>query len=210
MGNLIEKPSPLRRGGWDVLIVVNDPGETDLLTTTLELAGYHVAGVAGSGAEGIARMQRRRFDLVVWDATLPDLKHLARGRRPALVDVPPLLFLITCDYLHTLLPELGRRRDDYVTKPVRTTEVLARAGSCCGAGVPSGTRRDPATATCCWTTRPARPGAVPGRSASPPPSTGCCATCWRTRSAWCRRSRSAGRSGASSGRARPSRSSSPD
>lgn len=127
MGNLIEKPSPLRRGGWDVLIVVNDPGETDLLTTTLELAGYHVAGVAGSGAEGIARMQRRRFDLVVWDATLPDLKHLARGRRPALVDVPPLLFLITCDYLHTLLPELGRRRDDYVTKPVRTTEVLARA-----------------------------------------------------------------------------------
>ncbi|MGI5460169.1 response regulator transcription factor [Streptomyces sp. CA-249302] len=111
----------------DVLIVAGDTGETDLLTTTLQLAGYNVADTAGTGVEGIVRIRRRRFDLVVWDATLPDLKDVARGPRLASDELPPVLFLITCDYLHTLLPGLGKRNDDYVTKPFRTTEVLARA-----------------------------------------------------------------------------------
>ncbi|MFJ8492957.1 response regulator transcription factor [Streptomyces sp. NPDC094038] len=127
--NLEERPSPppSRGGGRDVLIVGHDSAETDLLTTTLELAGYRVAGVAGTGAEGVERIARRRFDLVVWDATLPDLKEVAQGRRIGPEDRPPLLYLITCEYLYTLLPVLGRGREDYVTKPVRTTEVLARA-----------------------------------------------------------------------------------
>ncbi|MET7473805.1 response regulator transcription factor [Streptomyces sp. NPDC005648] len=111
----------------DVLIVAGDAGETDLLTTTLQLAGYQVAETAETGAEGIARLARRSFDLVVWDATLPDLKDVARGPRPVPADLPPVLFLITCDYLHTLLPGFGKRNEDYVTRPVRTTEVLARA-----------------------------------------------------------------------------------
>ncbi|MFI9834672.1 response regulator transcription factor [Streptomyces sp. NPDC051913] len=127
MVNLVEKPSPSRTGGRDVLIVAGDPAETDVLTTSLQLAGYTVAGTADTGAEGIARITRRRFDLVVWDATLPDLRDLDRGSRPAPADLPPVLFLITCDYLHTLLPGLGQRNADYVTKPLRTTEALARA-----------------------------------------------------------------------------------
>ncbi|MEU6140672.1 response regulator transcription factor [Streptomyces sp. NPDC047081] len=111
----------------DVLIVAGDTGETDLLTTTLQLAGYTVADTAGTGVEGIERIRRRRFDLVVWDATLPDLKDVARGPKPDSDDLPPVLFLITCDYLHTFLPGFGKRNEDYVTKPVRTTEMLARA-----------------------------------------------------------------------------------
>ncbi|MFJ9629741.1 response regulator transcription factor [Streptomyces sp. NPDC101175] len=115
-----------RNGGGDVLIVGQDARETDLLTTTLELAGYTVAGTAGTGFEGVERVVRRRFDLVIWDAMLPDLKDIARGRRIAAEDLPPLLYLITCDYLHSLLPVLGRGREDYVIKPLRTNEVLAR------------------------------------------------------------------------------------
>ncbi|MFF4780742.1 response regulator transcription factor [Streptomyces griseorubiginosus] len=127
MVNLIAKPSVFRRGASDVLIVAGDPGETDLLTTTLQLAGYTVAGTASTGFEGVARIARRRFDLVVWEAMLPDLRDLAKGTRVASADIPPLLYLISCDYLHTLLPNFGRRKEDYVTKPVRATEVLARA-----------------------------------------------------------------------------------
>ncbi|MFJ9710450.1 response regulator transcription factor [Streptomyces sp. NPDC101234] len=126
-GNLEVQSAPSRTGGRDVLIVGHDATETDLLTTTLELAGYRVAGTAGTGFEGIEQLTRRPFDLVVWDATLPDLKEVARGRRIPPEDRPPLLYLITCEYLHTLLPVLGRGREDYVTKPVRAAEVLARA-----------------------------------------------------------------------------------
>ncbi|WP_189269166.1 response regulator transcription factor [Streptomyces fuscichromogenes] len=126
-GNIEVQAAPSRTGGRDVLIAGPDSTDTDLLTTTLELAGYRIAGRAGTGVEGIEQLIRRRFDLVVWDATMPDLREVARGRRIPPEDRPPLLYLITCEYLHTLLPVLGRGREDYVTKPVRATEVLARA-----------------------------------------------------------------------------------
>ncbi|MFE1835680.1 response regulator transcription factor [Streptomyces sviceus] len=120
-----ETPSP-RADGRHVLVVDSDPEVTDLLATALELAGYRV-GTAGTGAEGMSRITQHRFDLVLWDATLPDLAHFARNRRTAPADRPPLLFLTTCDSLHCLVPELGLGREDYVTKPVRIAEVLARA-----------------------------------------------------------------------------------
>ncbi|KKD08751.1 response regulator transcription factor [Streptomyces sp. WM6386] len=124
--HLLEKPSPPRGAGQHVLVVVGDPGDAELLTTTLELAGYRV-DTADSGAEGMARLTRQRFDLVVLDAALPDLPDLAQGRRMAPADRPPLLFLASCDSLHRLLPELGLGEEDYVIKPVRVPEVLARA-----------------------------------------------------------------------------------
>lgn len=121
-------PVPLPpSSGRDILIVGGDVAETDQLTTAMELAGYAVAAPAASGVEGIDRLLRRRFDLVLWDATLPDLGEVARTSRIPAAEIPPRLYLITCDYLHTLLPVLGRGRDDYVTRPLRTTEVLARA-----------------------------------------------------------------------------------
>lgn len=124
--DLMEKPSPHRGSGQHVLVVADDPADTELLTTTLELAGYQV-GTAASGTEGMARLTRQRYDLVVLDAALPDLRHLARGRRIAPADRPPLLYLASCDSLHRLLPELGLGGEDYVIKPVRVAEVLARA-----------------------------------------------------------------------------------
>ncbi|MEW2397272.1 response regulator transcription factor [Streptomyces sp. NPDC046862] len=120
-----ETPSP-RGDGRHVLVVDNDPGVTDLLATALELAGYRV-GTAGTGTEGMAGIARHSFDLVLWDAALPDLASLARNRRTAPADRPPLLFLTTCDSLRCLVPELGWVGEDYVTKPVRIAEVLARA-----------------------------------------------------------------------------------
>lgn len=124
--SLSEKPSPPRGDGPHVLLVVGEPGVAELLTTTLKLAGYQV-GTAVTGTEGMARLTQHRFDLVVWDATLPDLARFARGRRMAPTDRPPLLFLTTCDRLPTLAPELGVGAEDYVIKPVRIAEVLARA-----------------------------------------------------------------------------------
>lgn len=127
LSNLLEKPSPPRGDGQRVLVVADDPGDSELLSTTLELAGYRV-GTAGTGAEGLTRLTEHPFDLAVWDAVL--LSHLTRPPHPPRAvsrpPRPPLLFLTTCDSLHRLVPELGPGEKDYVTKPLRIAEVLAR------------------------------------------------------------------------------------
>lgn len=197
---------PARGAGQHLLVVVHDPAVADLLTTTLELADYRVT-VARTGAQGMLRLAERRFDLVLFDVTVPDVESLGEGRRFRPADRPPVLFLAPYETLGALVPELGLGRADYVTMPFRVSEVLARVhvllrgrepvhqGPCYGDLVLD-------DATCqAWRGRS-------GRSTSRPPSTGCCVICWPTRNACCRRNRSASMSGERPGRATRSRNSS--
>ncbi|WP_030678727.1 response regulator transcription factor [Streptomyces cellulosae] len=123
-GSTREKPAPARGAGQHLLLVVDEPDLTELLSTTLELAGYRIS-VAGSGAEALARLAERRFDLLVVDANLPDMESLGRDR-PTVADRPPVLLLTGYESLDSLVPELGLGERDYVTKPFRLAEVLAR------------------------------------------------------------------------------------
>jgi two-component system OmpR family response regulator len=124
-GTISERPALARGAGQHVLVVAGEPDVAELLSTTLELAGYRIS-LAGTGAEALARAIEQRFDLVVLDAMLPDLPGLGRERRPPAAHRPPVLFLTACDSLDRLLPELGLGEKDYVTKPFRVAEVLAR------------------------------------------------------------------------------------
>ncbi|WP_405959556.1 response regulator transcription factor [Streptomyces sp. NBC_00024] len=123
---LTGKPSSPRGTAQHVLLVVDDLDVTELLATTMELAGYRVA-TAVTGAEGALRIAHGGYDLAVWDAALPDPERFGRGWRGAPADWPALLFLTTCDTLHDLLPGLRPGDEDYVVKPVRIAEVLDRA-----------------------------------------------------------------------------------
>ncbi|MER6132509.1 response regulator transcription factor [Streptomyces sp. NPDC001815] len=119
--------SLLARGaGRHVLVVVHDEALAELLSTTLELADYRVTA-ARTGAQGLARLAERRFDLVLFDMTVPDLAVLGEGRRFRPADRPPVLFLASHERLGSLVPELGPGETDYVTLPFRISEVLARA-----------------------------------------------------------------------------------
>ncbi|MET7478386.1 response regulator transcription factor [Streptomyces sp. NPDC005648] len=124
-GATVARPVLARGAGQHVLVVAGEPELAELLSTTLELAGYRIS-LAGSGAEALARADEHRYDLVVLDATLPDLVSLAGACRPPAANRPPVLFLTVYDSLDRLPPELGLGRKDYVTKPFRVAEVLAR------------------------------------------------------------------------------------
>ena len=124
-GTIGDRPALARGAGQHVLVVADEPDLAELLSTTLELAGYRIS-VAGTGVEALARAMKQRFDLVVLDAALPDLAGLGRERRPPATHRPPVLFLTAYDSLDRLLPELGLGEKDYVTKPFRVAEVLAR------------------------------------------------------------------------------------
>ncbi|MFI1360190.1 response regulator transcription factor [Streptomyces sp. NPDC020898] len=124
MATISEKPVSAQSGGQHILIVAGDPEITELLSTTLELAGYLVAA-ACSGTEALTRLADFRFDLVVLDLTLPDLDVLARRHRVT-GERPAVLFLAAADSLGVLLSAMGRVGQDYVTTPFRIAEVLVR------------------------------------------------------------------------------------
>ncbi|MEJ8667840.1 response regulator transcription factor [Streptomyces sp. MS1.AVA.1] len=73
-------------------------GEADLaelLSTTLELAGYRIS-LSGTGVDALAWIARRRFDLVVFDTDVPDMGRFSREHRPRLPYRPPVLLLSGC------------------------------------------------------------------------------------------------------------------
>ncbi|MFE6176847.1 response regulator transcription factor [Streptomyces sp. NPDC056464] len=120
-----DRPALARGAGQHVLVVAGDPGLAELLSTILELAGYRIS-LTGTAAEALARVAKRSFDLVVFDTDVPDRASLGGEHRPRLPHRPPVLLLTECDSLPRLVPELGPGERDYVTKPFRVAEVLAR------------------------------------------------------------------------------------
>ncbi|MFE2941295.1 response regulator transcription factor [Streptomyces sp. NPDC059255] len=115
-----------RGNGRRVLIVGDDPATVELLTTTLGLAGYRT-GTASTGREALSRLVEQPADLVVLDMTMPGMKRFAKFPRLSVADRPPLLFLAALDSLESLAAGLVTGSADYVTKPFRIAEVLARA-----------------------------------------------------------------------------------
>ncbi|GLV78224.1 DNA-binding response regulator [Streptomyces hygroscopicus subsp. hygroscopicus] len=122
-----EKPMPARGDGQRILVVDDESRIAELLSTTLELAGYRV-GTAATGSEALARVGAERPDLVILDVMLPDLDGFTVCRRLVAADEdhPPVLFLTARDSLDSLVTGLGIGGNDYVTKPFRIAEVLAR------------------------------------------------------------------------------------
>ncbi|WP_225094929.1 response regulator transcription factor [Streptomyces sp. CoH27] len=127
-----------RGGGEHLLVAVADQAAAELLTVTLELAGYRVAA-ADTGAGVARRLTERPYRLVVADMDLPGLAELEGAG--AVAYRPAVLLLADCDELPGLVPRLGAVERDCVTKPVRIAEVLARIQVLLrGTGVPEDTR----------------------------------------------------------------------
>ncbi|WP_430791852.1 response regulator transcription factor [Actinoplanes sp. G11-F43] len=107
-----------------VLLSVPEAGLRESVAVRLSAAGYLVTPVA-TGADAMAALRARHYDLIVVDVEIPDLFDLAR-HRPVLSDRPPVICVTTCEALDMLLPELGTEVEDYVTKPCRIPELVAR------------------------------------------------------------------------------------
>jgi CheY-like chemotaxis protein len=56
---------------YHLLLVADDPDQSDLFTLVLERAGYRVTAVV-MGEEALAQIAEHRFDLILTDYMLPD------------------------------------------------------------------------------------------------------------------------------------------
>jgi len=114
-----------------VLIVDDTPDNLALLSDALDANGYMVL-VALDGASALERMQRRRPDVVLLDAVMPGLDGFETCRRikaqAELADIPVLFMTALTESQH-VVEAFAAGGIDYVTKPLKTDEVLARVAA---------------------------------------------------------------------------------
>jgi DNA-binding response OmpR family regulator len=96
------------------------------LETGLQAHGF-ISAIAANGTEALSMADSKLFDLVILDLGLPDLDGLSvlqhlRGRGETL----PIIVLTARDTVDDTVAGLEGGADDYITKPFRFEELLAR------------------------------------------------------------------------------------
>jgi DNA-binding response OmpR family regulator len=110
-----------------VAIVEDDPSQAELLTHWLELAG-HRCHHFDRGEALIRALDQESFDILVLDWNLPDisgvdvLKRIRASRQSGL----PILFVTARNREDDVVMALRQGADDYMVKPVRRLELIAR------------------------------------------------------------------------------------
>jgi DNA-binding response OmpR family regulator len=109
-----------------ILVVEDDSAIRQGLTDALEFAGYEVLQAA-TGREGMDRVARATFDLLLLDLILPcgsgfDILKAARAVRPTL----PIIVVTARGEESDRVQGLRWGADDYVVKPFSVRELLAR------------------------------------------------------------------------------------
>jgi two-component system OmpR family response regulator len=126
-----QRPQPT---GEHLLVVEDEPTLRELLATSLQFVGFTVSSVA-TGAEAFAAAAERRPDLVVLDVMLPDIDGFEvlrrlRSRYDAATahrsGYLPVLFLTARDDPEDKVAGLTSGADDYMTKPFKLDELIAR------------------------------------------------------------------------------------
>ncbi len=92
---------------------------------TLESDGYAVR-LVGAGKEGIAKAASERPEVIILDLGLPDIDGVEVLRKIREWSEVPVLVLSVRDAENDIVACLDAGADDYLTKPFRTGELLAR------------------------------------------------------------------------------------
>jgi len=115
--------------GGDIVLVVDDvPSSLGALCLDLETEGYTVL-VASDGASALARLDIVTPDAILLDALMPGLDGFETCRRikaHAEWSHIPVIFMTGLSETSHIVKGFEAGGVDYVVKPVRTPEVLAR------------------------------------------------------------------------------------
>lgn len=119
-------------GSADVVLIVDDvPDNLAVLHDALDESGYTVL-VATDGASAISRATQAQPDLILLDALMPGLDGFEVARRlkaDARTAAIPIVFMTGLTETEHVVAAFAAGGTDYVTKPIRTREVLARVAT---------------------------------------------------------------------------------
>ncbi|MDF2444691.1 MAG: hypothetical protein JWR01_2894 [Subtercola sp.] len=110
----------------NVLIVEDAPDVSAFLEQACQEAGY-TAQVVTDGLEALAQAKTGSFDLILLDVLLPHKNGFEVCRELRAEGIKSLVLIITArDRLEDKIEGLDAGADDYVCKPFRVPEILAR------------------------------------------------------------------------------------
>jgi len=120
--------SPFSRPGANILVVDDDPTTRLIVGTLLLEAGYTVS-LASDGVEAWRRLDETTPDLVISDVMMPGMDgydFLDNLRKHPLYRRIPVILLTSLDAPEDLARGLELGADDYLSKPPKKEELLAR------------------------------------------------------------------------------------
>ncbi len=122
----------------DVLIVEDDDSMAAALTAAVSSTGHGATRVA-RGTDALLR--HRDFEVILLDLGLPDMDGLEVLRKLRQVTEVPILILTARDDERSVVLGLRSGADDYLIKPVKLVELLARIEAVTRRALPAGGRK---------------------------------------------------------------------
>lgn len=109
----------------NILIVDDEPGIVRLIAMYLEREGFHTSS-ARTGADALAAVRGSALNLVVLDIMLPDIDGWEVCREIRAISDVPIVMLTARESDEDKIVGLELGADDYVTKPFKPRELVAR------------------------------------------------------------------------------------
>ncbi|MCI5639774.1 MAG: response regulator transcription factor, partial [Lachnospiraceae bacterium] len=111
-----------------ILVVDDDKEIADLVEIHLKEEGYAVYK-AYSGKEALELFQKEQIDLVLLDIMMPGMDGNEVCSKIRDISAVPIIMLSARDAEIDMVSSLYQGADDYVTKPFRPMELMARVKS---------------------------------------------------------------------------------
>lgn len=108
-----------------ILVIDDEMQMRRLLRSTLENEGYRVT-LAENGGDGIREAETRTADLILLDLGLPDMDGLEVLKTLRRWVERPIIILSARTNEEDIISALDEGANDYLTKPFRTGELVAR------------------------------------------------------------------------------------
>lgn len=111
-----------------ILVVDDEPSVCELVHELLEEAGYEVVS-ARDGRDAVRSFFQWRPELVVLDISMPGMDGWNVLDRIREVSEAPVIIMSALDRENDAVRGLRNGADDYIVKPARTAELVARVDS---------------------------------------------------------------------------------
>jgi two-component system, OmpR family, KDP operon response regulator KdpE len=121
--------SPQPSKNVSVLVVDDEPALRKVIQASLAASGFNVEE-AGTGKDAVDAIRQRQFDIVLLDVNMPGISGMEACRQiRALAPRVGIIMVTVRDAEEDKVGALEAGADDYVTKPFRFRELVARLGA---------------------------------------------------------------------------------